>query len=282
MFFNFNFILLKFIALLPFMTVIFGSTSAQLNTSQPKSRTRGEFYFTWGYNRDWYSHSDIHIYRHDADPAKSYDFMLYHAKAQDKPDMWRWWQLDRLTIPQYDMNFGYLFNDKNDLGIEVGWNHLKYVVTPYQTIHIKGEVHGTPIDNIQPLYDTMVHIQHTNGNNYLLFSLVKRQKLIEGKHIKVSAIAKAGVGPMISYTIDTIFGDNDSGYFHYHGMVYAASVGIRANFFKHFFLQTDMQAGFANYTNTRLGHQHLGISTQHFYSFQWTYELGYSFALGKK
>ena len=115
-----------------------------------------------------------------------------------------------------------------------------------------------------------------------MVSLLKRQKLIEGRYINVSAIGKVGFGPMISYTIDTIFGDYDPGYFHYHGMVCAASVGVRATFKKHFYLQTDMQAGYANYTNTRLGHEHLGASTQHFYSYQWTYEIGYSFQLGKK
>lgn len=255
--------------------------SVAQDSNEQKPGKKGEFYFQWGYNRDWYSKSDIHIYRQDPDPSKSYDFMLYDAKAQDKPDMWRWWQVDRLTIPQYDVNFGYLFNDNRDLGIEVGWNHLKYVVTPYQNIHVQGTIHGNPIDQFQPLYDSMVHIQHTNGNNYLLFSLVKRQKLLDGKYIHLSAIAKAGVGPMISYTIDKIFGDYDPGYFHYHGMIYATSLGIRATLKKHFFVQTDMQFGFANYTNTRLGHEHLGISTQHFFSYQWTYELGYSFQIGK-
>ncbi|MBS1681767.1 MAG: hypothetical protein JST48_08660 [Bacteroidetes bacterium] len=224
----------------------------------------------------------MHVYRNDPDPSKSYDFTLYHAKADDKPDMWRWWQPDRLTIPQYDMNFGYFFNDKNDWGIEVGWNHLKYVVTDWQNIYISGQIYGTAINRTYPLDPDTLHLQHTNGNNYLLFSLVKRQKLMEGKKINVSAIAKAGVGPMITYTIDTILGDKDWGYFHYHGMVYAASIGVRATFYKHFYLQTDIQTAFANYTNTRLGHDHIGRSTQHFYSYQWTYEIGYAFTLGKK
>lgn len=208
--------------------------------------------------------------------------MLYNAKANDKPDMWRWWYVDRLTIPQYDLTAGYFFNNKYGLGVEVGWNHLKYVVTDWQTIHIKGQIHGTPIDKVEPLNPDTVHIQHTNGNNYLLLSLVKRQNILLRQGIQVTAIAKVGIGPMISYTIDTILGDHDPGYFHYHGMVGAVSAGVRASFLKHFFVQTDMQGAFANYTNTKLGHEHLGIARHHFYSLQWTWEAGMVFPVGRK
>ena len=260
---------------------LIGLSVAQ-DSTEPKPRKPGEFYFQWGYNRDWYSKSDIHIYRHDADPTKSYDFWLYNAKAHDKPDMEKYWQPDRLTIPQYDMSAGYFFNDKHDLGIEVGWNHLKYVVTDWQMIHIAGQIHGTPIDKVGPLNPDTIHLQHTNGNNYLIISLVKRQNLYTDKNFKVSAITKVGVGPMISYTIDTILGDYDPGYFHYHGMVAAISAGVRVSFLKYLYVQTDMQGAFADYTNTKLGHEHLGMAKHHFYSLQWTWEAGFSVPIKKK
>src|SRR5438045_4632837 len=40
--------------------------------------------FSWGYNRDWYSKSDIHVYGYDPRSHTNYDFMLYDAKAKDK------------------------------------------------------------------------------------------------------------------------------------------------------------------------------------------------------
>ncbi len=256
--------------------------SAAQDATEQKPKRLGEFYFQWGYNRDWYSKSDIHVYRHDADPTKSYDFMLYDATAHDKPDMTKYWHLDRMTIPQYDLTVGYFLNDKRDLGIEIGWNHLKYVVTDFQMIHIRGQVHGVPIDVVEPLDSNFVHLQHTNGNNYLLFNLVKRQNILSKKYYQLSAIGKAGAGPLISYTISRILGDYDPGYFHYHGWVAAASLGVRFTFLKNFFIQSDMQGAFANYTNTKLGHEHLGMATHHFYSLQWTWEGGMIFPIGKK
>ncbi len=82
---------------------------------------------------------------------------------------------------------------------------------------------------------------------------------------------------MISYTIDTVLGDHDPGYFHYHGWVAGTSVGIRYNFLKKFFVQSDLQGAFANYTNTKLGYSHVGRAYHHFYSLQWTYEIGMRF-----
>jgi hypothetical protein len=87
---------------------------------------------------------------------------------------------------------------------------------------------------------------------------------------------------MISYTIDRILGDYDPGYFHYHGYVLAASLGLRISFLKHLYIQSDLQGGYANYTNTKLGYEHLGTAVQHFYSLQWTWEGGFTFPVGKK
>lgn len=256
--------------------------SVAQDSSEKKPRRQGEFYFHWGYNRDWYSKSDIHVYQHSADPSQSYDFWVYDAKAHDKPDMWRYWYIDRLTIPQYDMAMGYFLNDKRDLGFEIAWDHLKYVVTDWQTVHVKGQVHGTPMDTVMSLDPKFFHLQHTNGNNYLLFSLVKRRNFPIYKSIHLNAIAKVGAGPMISYTISTILGDNDWGYFHAQGWVAAASLGARLYFLKNFFIQTDMQGAFANYTGTTMGHDRQGAARHHFYSLQWTYEAGVALPIGRK
>ena len=252
----------------------------QTKLSLNKKKEPGSIYFSWGYNRDFYSTSDIHFVNTDPS-AKSglYDFTFHQAKAQDKPDMNDYWNIRRLTVPQYDMYLGYLFNNKYDLGFEIGWNHLKYVVIDNQMMHVTGTIHGHYLDKDTLVTPDFVHLQHTNGNNYLLLSLVKRQKLIVGKHFGVSAIGKIGAGPLISYTISTIFGSHDNGRFHYHGWVTGASLGVRVNAYKYFFLQSDWQGAYAQYTNTEMGEERTGRSTQHFYSLQFTWEFGVNFPL---
>lgn len=236
----------------------------------------GSIYFMWGYNRDWYSASTIHFVNKTTD---DYDFTFINAKAHDKPDMDEYWQIKRLTIPQYDMHIGYLFNDKHDLGIEIGWNHLKYVVTDNQVIHVRGTIRGQYIDKDTLVTPDFVHLQHTNGNNYLMINLVKQQKLLTTKHFQVSAIGKAGAGFLISYTISTMLGSHNNGRFHYEGWVMGASLGVRANIFKYFFLQTDLQGAFVKYTNTELGEDKQGRATHHFYSLQYMWSGGINFPL---
>ncbi len=257
------------------------SLHAQTSETQP-AKKRGELYFTWGYNRDWYSNSTIHFVNNNPDPSKSYDFTIYDATAHDKPDMEDFWYIDRLTIPQYDLTIGYQFNDKHNLGVEIAWDHLKYVVTDWQNIRLSGQIHGTRIDRVAPLNPDTLHLQHTNGNNYLLFNLTKKQDIFNHKHFQVSAVGKVGVGPLISYTISTILKDQDLGYFHYHGWVAATSLGVRVSFLKHFFIQSDFQGAFANYTDTKMGSKHDGEATHSFYSLQWTWEGGIIFPVGRR
>ncbi len=261
---------------------LFVSSTRSFAQEYPKTsttdteKTDGTFYFSWGYNRDWYTPSTIHFVNHKTD---NYDFVFYNAKAHDKPDMENYWQLDRLTIPQYDMNFGYMFNDKHDLGIELSWDHLKYVVTDNQVIHVKGNIRGHYIDKDTLVTPSFVHLQHTNGNNYLMLNLVKRLKIFTFKNFQLSAIGKVGAGPMMSYTISTVLGSYDPGHFHYHGFVIGTSLGLRFNIFKYFFIQTDLQGAFADYTNTELGADRQGLATHTFYSLQYMWSGGVSFPI---
>ncbi|WP_227687078.1 hypothetical protein [Spirosoma arboris] len=241
-------------------------------------KQRGSLYFTWGYNRDWYTKSTIHFRNTTTD---NYDFTFIDAKAHDRPDMESFYKPNALTIPQYDMNLGYFFNDKRDLGIELSWDHLKYIVTDNQVIHVKGQIRGHQIDKDTLVTPDFVHLQHTNGNNYLMLNLVKRQKLWHSKAFQLSAMGKVGAGPLISYTISSVLGNNDDGYFHYHGVVAALSGGFKLDILKYFFIQTDLQGAWVDYTNTKLGADHQGLATHHFYSLQYKYLFGFNYPLGK-
>lgn len=240
---------------------------------------QGSFYLTWGYNRDWYTQSTIHFRNTTTD---NYDFTFIRAKAHDRPDLTDFYKLDNLTVPQYDLNIGYFFNDRHDLGVELSWDHLKYIVTDNQVIHVQGQIRGHQIDKDTLVTPDFVHLQHTNGNNYLMLNLVKRRKLWQSKNFRLSAIGKVGGGPLISYTISNVLGNNDEGYFHYHGVVAALSAGLKFDLFRYFFLQTDLQGAWVDYTNTRLGADHQGLATHHFYSLQYKYAFGFNFPIGKR
>jgi hypothetical protein len=247
--------------------------NAILGSFSPKAHDRGSLYLNWSYNRDWYTKSDIHFKNNKSD---DYDFTFHDAVAHDHPSMHDFWKLNNLTVPQYDLTVGYMFHDKNDLGIEVSWNHLKYVVDDYQAMRVSGEIRGFKFDRDTVVTPDFAHLQHTNGNNYLMVNLVKRHSLTAGRHVTLSAVGKVGGGPMISYTISSIFTSHAEGPFHYEGWVAGASAGLRLELYRYFFLNTDFQGAYARYTNSYIGADRLGRVTHHFGSGQLIYGFGFN------
>ena len=75
-------------------------------TMAQKKERKGEFYFSWGYNKEWYTHSTVRVMQ----PELGNDYKMVGVKAHDHPG---WdeglFQLP-LTIPQYNYRIGYFFN----------------------------------------------------------------------------------------------------------------------------------------------------------------------------
>lgn len=257
---------------------VFAQDSSSVIALPKQRKIHGTFYVYWGYNRDWYSKSTISFKNTTTD---NYDFTLHNAHASDKPDMENYYKLDQLTIPQYNLHAGYFFNNKHDLGIEVSWDHLKYVVNDFQDMRVSGNIRGREIDKDTVVTPDFVHLQHTNGNNYLMVNLMKKYSLFKKKNIEFSIVGKYGAGVLVSYTISTVLGSHDGGYFHYHGWLTGVATELKLDLFKYFYISTSLQGAFVNYTNTKIGADRQGLSKQHFYSLQYLYGAGFNLPFGK-
>lgn len=245
---------------------------------------KGTIYFSWGYNRDKFSKSDIHFYN----PGElntvtgnydSYDFTIYDARAVDRPRLKDIFRTD-LTIPQYNYRLGYYFNNKKDIGIEINFDHTKYIMEDYQTLHVKGTINGTYIDQdtlIDPT--TFLHFEHSDGANFLFVNFMKRQRLLVSKNKKhwLSAVAKVGAGVVIPRTQISLWGQDLNNCFHIAGYGFGLDGGLRYDAFKHFFLEYTLKGCFTNYTNVLV----IGEGQAHHYF--WTGEnilvLGVQFPL---
>ena len=142
--------------LLAFLFVFMGITTFAQSSTEPQSswggvsERKGQNYFYWGYNRGFYSRSDINF------KGADYNFTLYDVKAKDRQSKLGadpYLHINQLTIPQYDYRLGYCFNDKYSLSI--GFDHMKYVVNDFQTTHISGTISGqvsSPAIPVNPAY----------------------------------------------------------------------------------------------------------------------------------
>lgn len=234
--------------------------------------TRGEAYVTWGYHRNQYSTSTLHLKDQISD---NYDFTLYHAKAQDRPDMHDLFHT-RITVPQYVIRIGYIFDRQKNWGIEFSWDHLKYIVKDNQPMHLKGMVRGVYHDQDTLVTPKFVHFEHTNGNNYAMVSAVKRVSLLNyaSGAPRLSGVVTAGAGILYPKTDSTILGNHNDGPFRYSGIVVGASAGLRYTVFKYLYIEGSLKGAFADYTNAKVYLQ--GRAKHHFFSIQYVYAAGLS------
>lgn len=245
---------------------------------------KGTFYFMWGYNRDWFSKSDIHFkntsgeYNSVTNNYDSYDFTLYDVKAKDRPGFKKL-LTSQLTIPQYNYRLGYYFNDKYDLGIEINFDHTKYVMVGDQNLRLKGTIRGQYYDQDTIVGNDFLQFEHSDGANFLMLNMVKRQRLLVSKNKKhwLSAIVKAGGGIVIPRTDVTLFGQRLNTRFHIAGGIFGIETGLRYDAFKHFFLEYTAKGTWANYADVLLIGQ--GKANHHFYTLQNILLLGVQFPI---
>ena len=244
----------------------------------PASLKSKTVYFSWGYNKDWFSKSDLHFSDNGApDPGNksditSYDFTIYDATARDRPGFKEILKTD-LTIPQYVYRLGYFFNEK--MGIEINFDHVKYVMNDFQTLRVKGTINGQYIDQdttISP--HDFLRFEHTNGANFLMFNLMRREQLLHSKNNKhkLSAIAKVGAGVVIPKTDVTLFGKRVDNRFHIAGYCAGVEAGLRYEAYKYIFLEYTGKGVFANYTKVLTVGS--GKANHHFWTFENILALG--------
>ena len=270
----------NYIASLCLFILFFQTAIAQ--ETKIKLKNKGTVYVSWGYNREVYSESDIRFKNTTTD---NYDFVMVNARAKDHPGFNHGFidfMSKDLTIPQYNCHIGYLFNDKRNLGIELSWDHLKYVVNDYATVHLKGNIRGNVIDKDTYVDRDFIHLQHTNGNNYLMVNLVKIYPIWQNKNFNFSLVEKVGAGPLVSYSISTILGNHNPGAFKIQGFVIGLNTAARLNFYKYLFIQPTLQYGFADYMATPLGADNMGRATHVFSSYCVMLEGGFNIPLQRR
>ena len=152
------------------------------NAQQKEKKRKHELYFSWGYNTEWYTHSNIHI----SQPALGNDFTFENVKGHDH----RGWDeglfTKAISIPQYNYRLGYVFNEKKGLAFEINFDHTKFIFADAQVVHTKGTLNGKAYDgniifreNDAPNADSSSYYFLNNGANFLLFNLVKRWHLLK-------------------------------------------------------------------------------------------------------
>ncbi|RFM28783.1 hypothetical protein DXN05_08375 [Deminuibacter soli] len=211
---------------------LLATLTSQVEAQGTTAFKKGNFYFSWGYNKEWYTNSTIKVNQ----PSLGNHFAFVNVMASDKPGWDKGIFNQAISIPQYNYRVGYFFKD--DWAFEINFDHTKYQVNENQLIHVKGTMDHKPVDTFMINGPNVLKYQLNNGANFFLFNLVHRKKIgAVAKNIDASVLLKGGVGFMVPHVQNTMFGkDNDAG-FQFGGLDLGVEGTVRLTFFNHVYLE---------------------------------------------
>jgi len=231
---------------------------AQVSKHKKKHSTNaGTFFFYWGYNRSYYTKSNIRFVGDD------YDFKLKNVTAYDRPDAFKanvYFNPSTITVPQYNGRFGYYYTDR--WAITFGVDHYKYVMADQNQVLLDGHIDQGIDDNWGGNYtdepvvtdiDTF-HYENTNGCNLLRFELMRSFDLWElgaKRQIALTGNLGAGTGPVLTFTDLNFARQHTFATPSISGFCFSVNASLRLEFFKHFFVTMESALAYVNLPHVR-------------------------------
>lgn len=221
---------------------------------------KGKFYGGIGWHRIFFTRSTIHF--RDVQTG-NYNFTLYRVKARDDHDL----RIGKgQEAPQFTVMAGYNFTKNN--GIELQYDHAKYMVVQDQAVRIKGEINGVFLDKDTVLSRDFIQYEHTHGANHFMINFVNN-RLIHNN----SFFVKPGAGLVVPHSDNRMLGRSGAGKYHVAGFILAIDLGWRYPLLKHAFVQLSLKTAYALYKDVLLYGD--GRATQHWFSLQPILIVGY-------
>ena len=234
-------IFISFLIFLPFL-------GASQKTSKDSQAKRAMFVY-WGYNRSFYTDSKISFF------GPGYDFSLAGVQATDRPspEFITYVDPSTLTVPQFNARIG--FNFKKKWALSFGYDHMKYVIVHGPTYLLSGKINPLidPISNWSGDYnaepvttdESTLHYENTNGMNYIRAEISHIDKLVRASNaFAIYSVSGLGAGLVLNYNDFTFAGEKSMTTLSMSGVGASAHLGLRLEFFRHFFLQANNSVGF--------------------------------------
>jgi len=237
---------------------------------KPKnSMAKGTAFVYWGYNRSAYTKSTIHF------TGVGYDFSLKGVRAVDRPSTTinEYINPTKFTVPQFNFRMGYNF--ANYWNISLGYDHLKYVMVHGPEYLINGTISSNLNSNWSGTYDSQIvtteekdfHYENTNGQNYIRAELTRVKNIVRNNrdNFTITGLLGISTGMILSFNDFTFAGKKDMATPSLSGLGASLHSGLRFEFFKHIFLQTNLNSGFLYQTRVKTRPNDYGaFAKQHF------------------
>jgi len=220
---------------------------------------KGNWYFSWGYSRQQYAPSDIHV----SQPGLGNDFTVHQAAASDFPSslgdsLSSLVQLD-FTNPQENVRIGKFMNPEKTFAIEFSLDHSKYNTNLNQTATVSGTIANAPVNGTRVLDAQTFNYALHNGLNHLMVNAVWLHHLSGPVQQPgdLQLISRVGAGILLPHADNTILGNENqvgpknvnvccgSGdWWQINGWTAGVEVGVRYTIYKSIFLELTQKVAY--------------------------------------
>jgi len=263
------------------MAFLLTATLPFVSFAQEKKKEKKHFikevYVSWGYNKEWYTHSNVHV----SQPSLGNNYTFEGIKGHDHPG-WNEGLFNKaLSIPQYNYRLGFILDEEKGWGFEINFDHTKFIFAD-QNAHIKGTLNNHPVDTTVAFNAANGFYYYlNNGANFLLFNITRRWHLFKtyDEKIKVDFFGKFGVGPVIPHVDNSFFGKSNSPGFQIGGWNTGAEGALRATFFRSVYLEYANKIDYARYSGLKV---YEGKARQAFGTYEMILSLGFNLPTAKR
>ena len=213
----------------------------------------GNWYFSWGYSRQQYAPSDIHV----SQPELGNNFTVNKAAASDFPSS----VSDTLnslvnfdfTNPQENIRIGKFMNAEKTFAIEFSLDHSKYNTDFGQTVSVSGTINNQPAPPSMTLTPQSFSYALHNGLNHLMVNAVwlKHLRGPEQQAGDLQLISRAGAGILLPHADNKILGNENqvgpknenvccfasNDWWQVNGWTAGAEVGVRYRIYKSIYVE---------------------------------------------
>ncbi|MEI7843305.1 MAG: hypothetical protein WCI39_09755 [Gallionellaceae bacterium] len=169
------------------------------------------WYFSWGYSRQWYEASDIHV----TQPSQGSNFTVHQVKASDLATTFPEGLSSTLNMnffnPQENIRLGKYMDPEKTFAIEFSLDHSKYNTNLGQTAHVTGTFKNQPINTYWVLNKDTFDYVHHNGLNHIMLNAVWLHHLYGPKQKAgdLESISRIGAGFLLPHSENTIDGNTN-------------------------------------------------------------------------
>ena len=275
---------MKHLLAIIFLSFCFQCGFAQDMVLKQAVSKKGTFFAYWGWNRGWFSTSDISFQGAD------YNFELSQVVAKDRQSPFSldtYFNIEKFTIPQYNFRLGYFIAPK--WNISLGNDHMKYVVQSNQAVRISGYIdlidsdyNGSYSNDVISINEDFLLFEHTDGLNFIHAELRREDVLFEYKKMSIRHTEGVGFGGLWPRTNTTLLGKLRYDEFHWSGIGLSAMLGINVTFWNHFFVQTEFKGGYINMPDIRTTNSSVDKASQAFFFAQHNVVFGASWNFNRE